>query len=56
MKGTMVWASPDTGAPPLRIPLKVHGWYAIFVGLFSGVECSSLAWMKLDRDPAPAAD
>jgi hypothetical protein len=52
-KGTMVWASPDTGAPPVRIPLKVHGRHAIFVGLFSGVECSSLAWIKLDRDPAP---
>jgi len=36
----------------LRIPLGVHGWYAIFVGLFCGAN-RSVAWVKLNTDVAP---
>src|SRR5579872_1310164 len=51
-KGTMVWTSATAKAPALRIPLGVKGWYAIFVGLFSGAN-SSVAWIKLSTDAAP---
>jgi hypothetical protein len=51
-KGTMVWTSAAAKAPALKIPLGVKGWYAIFVGLFSGAN-GSVAWLKLNTDVAP---
>ncbi|HXG24664.1 MAG TPA: hypothetical protein VNJ09_08935 [Chthonomonadales bacterium] len=51
-KGIMVWTSATAKAPALRIPLGVKGWYAIFVGLFSGAN-GSVAWIKLNTDVAP---
>lgn len=54
-KGTLIWASQDTGAPPVRIRLGVRGWHAIFVGVYNGAEGSSLAWLRLSSDPAPVA-
>jgi hypothetical protein len=52
-RGNIIWASPNTGAPPLTLPLNVKGWYAIFVGVLNGDLVSSSAWLKLDGDPAP---
>jgi hypothetical protein len=51
-KGVLLWTSATARAPALRIPLGVHGWYAIFVGLFSGAN-GSVAWIKLNTDSAP---
>src|SRR5215469_4731346 len=51
-KGAMVWTSATARAPALQIPLGVKGWYAIFVGLFSGAN-GSVAWIKLNTDTAP---
>ncbi|MBI3987088.1 MAG: hypothetical protein HY343_09220 [Lentisphaerae bacterium] len=50
--GTMVWAAPEAEAPELAIPLGVQGWFAIFAGLFAAPECPTLAWLRLDGDPA----
>ncbi len=54
-KGVMIWASQETNAPPVRVRLGVKGWYAIYVGVFSGAETPSLAWIKLSTDPAPVS-
>ena len=51
-KGSMIWASPEAGAPEVSVPLGHEGWYAIFVGLFSATEVPTLAWLRLDDDPA----
>lgn len=48
-KGKMIWAGPDTEAPEIRLPLKKSGWYAIFIGVYTGCNI----WLKLDTDPAP---
>ena len=45
----MIWAGADTGAPTISLPLGVEGWYAIFVGVYTGCQVS----LKLDTDPAP---
>jgi hypothetical protein len=55
MAGTMIWASPLTDAPEVRIPLDVTGWHAIFIGLFSTSEAPSFGWFRLASDPAPVA-
>jgi len=52
MVGKMVWASPNTGAPELSLPLPVEGWYAIYLGVFSSPAAYSKLWFKLDTDPA----
>ena len=41
-------------APELNLPLKVQrpGWYAIFVGLFSALDVPTVAWLRLNQDPA----
>lgn len=51
-KGVLAWTSATAKAPAVRIPLGVHGWYAIFVGVFSGA-VGSTVWIKLDTDMAP---
>jgi hypothetical protein len=51
--GKMIWASPETGAPVMKLSLNVKGWHAIFVGLFCDDLPPSLAWLKLDGDAAP---
>lgn len=48
-KGRMIWAGPDTQAPEITLPLNQEGWYAIFVGVYTG--CT--VWVKLASDPAP---
>lgn len=50
--GKMVWAAPDADVPDLAIPLGVDGWFAISVGLFVAPECPTVAWLRLDGDPA----
>ena len=52
--GKMVFALPEARAPELTLPLKVKqpGWYAIFVGLFSTSEVPTVAWLRLNQDPA----
>ena len=47
--GKMIWAGPDTKAPKITLSLQQEGWYAIFVGVYTG--CS--AWVKLNTDVAP---
>jgi hypothetical protein len=53
-KGNMVFAPPEANAPELRVPLGVKrpGWYAVFVGLFSTSAVPTVAWLRLDDDPA----
>ncbi|MFN0168834.1 MAG: hypothetical protein ACKV22_20605 [Bryobacteraceae bacterium] len=54
LKGNMIWASVETEAPPVRLPLGVQGWHAIFVGLKNDEgECLPKVWLKLDNDRAP---
>jgi hypothetical protein len=53
LKGTMAWAGPEADAPELTLPLKVKGWHAVFVGLFSTSEVPTVAWLRLNTDPAP---
>jgi len=55
MVGSMIWASPLTDAPEVRLPLGVTGWHAIFAGIFSTSEAPSFAWLRLEGDPAPLA-
>ncbi len=52
LQGKLIWASAETNAPPLTLPLSVRGWHAIFLGLTdpSGLGCK--AWVKLGRDLA----
>lgn len=53
IKGNIIWASPETGAPTVTLPLKERGWHAIFVGVMNGDIVPSEAWLKLDGDAAP---
>ena len=53
--GNIIWASIETHAPSVRLPLNVNGWYAIFIGLFNGTLTPCLAWLKLDSDVAAQA-
>ncbi len=54
LKGTMIWASVETEAPPVRLPLGATGWHAIFAGLKNNEgECLPKVWLKLDEDRAP---
>jgi hypothetical protein len=48
----MIWASPETEAPVMKLPLEVKGWHAILVGVFSGSEAPSKVHLKLEGDPA----
>ena len=52
-RGNLLWASPDSGAPELTIPLKANGWYAIFAGLTDPASLGCLARLRLDNRPAP---
>lgn len=52
LAGNMIWASPETNAPELSLPLPGNGWHAIFVGIFSSPAAYSKLWLKLDTDPA----
>ena len=51
-KGRMVWASTQTQAPELTLPLDVRGWHAVFVGLASPMGRARHALLRLSRDPA----
>ncbi|MBI3922860.1 MAG: hypothetical protein HY318_15675 [Armatimonadetes bacterium] len=51
-KGTMIWASMETNAPTLRLPLGVEGCYAIYTGLYTSSFTPSKAWLSLDGDMA----
>ena len=50
--GKMIWAPPEANAPEISLPLEADGWYAVFVGLFAVVEAPTMAWLRLDTDPA----
>ena len=41
VRGTMVFAAPEANAPEVSLPLRVSGWYAIFLGLFGAPGFSS---------------
>ncbi|MBI3922684.1 MAG: hypothetical protein HY318_14780 [Armatimonadetes bacterium] len=51
-KGRMVWASEETAAPPLTLPLQARGWHAIYLGLADPSYLGCKALVKLTRDPA----
>jgi hypothetical protein len=53
LKGSMAWAGPEADAPELTLPLNARGWHALFVGLFSTSEVPTVAWIRLNTDPAP---
>ncbi|MCX5659237.1 MAG: hypothetical protein NTW19_05880 [Planctomycetota bacterium] len=55
LAGQMIWASPLTDAPPVKVPLDATGWHAVFVGLFSTSEAPSFAWIRLESEPAAVA-
>src|SRR3989442_23992 len=42
VKGNMIWASAEQGAPALELPLEVKGWHAIFVGIYPTVLAPSM--------------
>lgn len=50
--GKMLWASEGTDAPPVRLPLKVTGWHAVFVGMASPAGIASRLLLRLSGDPA----
>ncbi len=51
-KGRMVWASEETDAPALTLPLNAKGWHAVFVGMASPLGQAKSVLLKLTRDPA----
>ena len=53
MKGSMLMCGPETQAPPVSIPLKAHGWHAIYVGLktYLGIGEPNTIKLKLKSDP-----
>ena len=53
LTGNMVWASGDADVAPLRLPLCVSGWHALFIGLYATNATPSHAWLKLDGETAP---
>jgi hypothetical protein len=50
MAGELIWASMETDAPTVRLPLGVSGWYAIYVGLYTTTFAPAKAWLSLDGD------
>lgn len=52
MKGRMIWASDEAGAPPLTLPLNASGWHAVFVGLADPSSLGCQALLRLSGDPA----
>jgi len=52
-KGQTLWASMETGAPVVKLPLGVSGWHAVYVGLFRTAHTPCMCWLKLDGDVAP---
>lgn len=55
IEGKMVWASEETGAPPLTIPLNATGWHAVYLGLAdpASLGCRVLARLTRDRAYVP---
>jgi len=50
--GTMIWASSETNAPELVLPLTVKGWHAVFVGLAAPSGLCERVLLRLDGDRA----
>ena len=48
--GKLLWAALEQRAPEIRLPLRVKGWHAIFVGIYATVLGPSTLWLKLDGD------
>jgi len=53
IKGAMVWASDETNAPELVLPLNTQGWHAVYLGLASPSSVARQVLVRLSRDPAP---
>jgi hypothetical protein len=49
--GTLLYAGPETQAPPLTLPLHTSGVHRVSVGLWSNWTSSTVR-LKLSRDPA----
>lgn len=52
IKGAMVWASDETNAPELTLPLNAGGWHAVYLGLASPSSVARQVLIRLSRDPA----
>lgn len=50
--GTMLWASEETMAPEVGIPLHAQGWHAVYLGLTDPAYLGCRALVRLSRDPA----
>jgi len=51
--GKLIWASFESQAPELTLPLNVQGWHAIYVGLADPAHLGCQALLRLSADPAP---
>ena len=53
IQGKMLLAGPETATPPVRLPLAVKGWHAIYIGMksFLGYGDSNAVKFKLPGDP-----
>jgi hypothetical protein len=56
LKGNMIWAAEEAETPELTLPLKVRGWYAIFVGIYCSYDFPGhKVWLRLDKNATPVA-
>ena len=51
-EGRMIWASDETHAPEVKLPLNARGWHAVFVGIASPSSLARQVLLRLTRDPA----
>jgi len=51
--GKMIWATEESQAPELTLPLTAQGWHAIYVGLADPAHVGCQALLRLSNDPAP---
>lgn len=50
--GKCIAAGPETGAPPVTLPLDVSGWHAIYLGMGGHSGASSVVKAKVSGDAA----
>lgn len=56
IKGNMIWTAEEAEAPELALPLKVTGWYAIFIGLYSSYDFPvHKVWLRLNKNSIPVS-
>ncbi len=50
LRGNILWGYPDKRLPPLSLPLKVKGWYAISVGILTPPWVSTRVLLRLSGE------